>query len=77
MITHKSRKYRAILDLSYQLLVAGYLLPSVNDATKECAPEEAKAQIGSVLPHIIEVLARVDTSKGPVSLMKVDITDEF
>jgi len=30
----KSRKYRAILDLPYELLVAGYLLPSVNDATK-------------------------------------------
>ena len=54
MIPHKSRKYRAILDLSYQLLVAGYLLPSVNDATKDCAPEEAISQIGTVLPRIIE-----------------------
>jgi hypothetical protein len=77
MIPHKSRKYRAILDLSYQLLVAGYLLPSVNEATKDCAPEEAIAQIGSVLPRIIEALARVDPSKGPVSLMKVDLTDGF
>ena len=33
IIPHKSRKYRAILDLSYQLMVAGYILPSVNDAT--------------------------------------------
>ncbi len=61
----------------YRLLVAGYLLPSVNDATKECAPEEAIAQIGSVLPCIIETLARVNTRKGPVSLMKVDLTDGF
>ena len=77
MIPHKSRKYRAILDLSYRLLVAGYLLPSVNEATKDCAPEEAIAQIGSVLPRIIEALAAVDTDKGPVHLMKVDLTDGF
>ena len=77
MIPHKSRKYRAILDLSYQLLVAGYLLPSVNDATKDCAPEEAISQIGTVLPRIIEALARIDESKGPVSMMKVDLTDGF
>ena len=77
MIPHKSWKYRAILDLSYQLLVAGYLLPLVNDATKDCAPEEAISQIGSVLPRIIEALARVDASDGPVSMMKVDLTDGF
>ena len=77
MIPHKSRKYRAILDLSYQLLVAGYLLPSVNDATKDYAPEEAISQVGSVLPRIIEALTRVDASEGPVSMMKVDLTDGF
>ena len=33
MIPHKSRKYRAILDLLFELRVAGYQLPSVNDAT--------------------------------------------
>ena len=49
MIPHKSRKYRAILNLSYQLLIAEYLLPSVNDVAKNRAPEEAISQIGSVL----------------------------
>ena len=34
MLSHKSRKYRAILDLSYQLMLAEYFLPSVNDASK-------------------------------------------
>ena len=28
-----------------------------------------------MLPRIIEALATVDTSKGPVNLMKVDLTD--
>jgi hypothetical protein len=77
MIPHKSRKYRAILDLSYCLWVAGYLLPSVNDATKQCAPEEAIAQIGTVLPRIIEALARADPNNGPVMMMKVDLKDGF
>ena len=60
-------------------MVAGYFLPSVNDATKDCAPEEAISQIGSVLPRIIEALVRMDVSKGPVSMMKVevDLTDGF
>ena len=37
MVPHKSRKFRAILDLSFALLVAGYLLPSVNEASRDCA----------------------------------------
>ena len=61
--------------MSYQLLVVGYLLPSVNDSTKNCALEEVILQIGSVLPRIIEALARLDANNGPVSMMKVDLTD--
>ena len=34
MISHKSRKYREIMDLSYALKVAGWDLPSVNEVTK-------------------------------------------
>ena len=65
MIPHKSRKYRVILDLSYQLLVAGYLLPSVNGVKKECALEEATPQIGSVLSHIIEALGGGGQARVP------------
>ena len=57
MIPHKSRKYRAILDLSFALQVNGYNLPSVNNASEECTPMEAIAQIGTVLPRLIEALA--------------------
>ena len=77
MVPHKSRKYRAILDLSYQLLVVGYLLPSVNDATKNFTPEEAISQIGSALPRIIGVLARLDVNGGVMRMMKVDLTGRF
>ena len=50
MIPHKSGKYRAILDLSYQLMMTGYMLPLVNNTTVRMTPEEAMDQIGSVLP---------------------------
>ena len=77
MIPHKSRKYRAILDLSFSLEVDGYALPSVNDASKSCAPEEAIDQIGTVLPRIIEALATADPSKGDIRFSKLDIKDGF
>ena len=40
MIPHKSRKYRAILDLPFVLKVAVWDIPSVNKTTKETAPDE-------------------------------------
>jgi len=77
MIPHKSRKYRAILDLSYQLMVAGYMLPSVNDATVQMAPEEAMDQIGSVLPRMIEALAAAHMEGGDIMFSKLEIKDGF
>ena len=53
MIPHKSRKYRAILDISFLLKVAGWDLPSVNEAMKETAPDEALEQVEMVMPRII------------------------
>ena len=77
MIPHKSRKYRAILDLSFQLLVGGYLLPSVNDATRRMAPEQAIDQIGTVLPRIIEAMAMAPEDHGDIWWSKLDIKDGF
>ena len=77
MIPHKSRKYRAILDLSFELMLAGYTLPSVNEATKHMAPAEAMDQIGTVLPRIIEALASAPIDEGPVLFSKLDIKDGF
>ena len=77
MIPHKSIKYRAILDLSFELMVAGYLLLLVNDATKKCAPEEAMYQIGSVLPRMIEALAMAPKGDGNTLFSNLDIKDGF
>ena len=77
MIPHKSRKYRAILDLLFSLKLAGYDLPSVNEATKTCAPEDAIDQIGSVLPRLIEALALAHIERGDIMISKLDIKDGF
>ena len=77
MIPHKSRKYRAILDLSFCLRMNGYEVPSVNEATKICAPEDAINQIGSVLPRIIEALAETANDPTDVMFAKIDIKDGF
>ena len=77
MIPHKSRKYCTILNLSLKLKLAGYLLPSVNDATKKCAHEEAMDQISSVLPQIIEALASAPVEDGDIMFRKLDTKDRF
>ena len=66
MIPHKSRKYRAILDLSFALKVAGWDLPSANESTKETEQAEALHQVGTVMPHIIETLAIALLSEDPI-----------
>ena len=55
MIPHKSSKYRAILYLLFVLKVARWDLPSVDEATKETAPDEALEKVGKVTTHIIEL----------------------
>ncbi len=77
MIPHKSRKYQAILDLSFELQLNGYSVPSVNEATKDTAPEEAIHQIGTVLPRIIEAMASAPLEGGDIMFSKLDIKDGF
>ena len=50
MIPHKSRMFRAILDLSFSLrLKDGSVIPSVNETTMLEAPAGAIDQMGHVL----------------------------
>ncbi|MGH3054287.1 MAG: hypothetical protein ACRDL7_04840 [Gaiellaceae bacterium] len=77
MIPHKSRKFCAILDLSYQLNISGTLYPSVNDATNKQAPSAAMDQIGGVLPQLFETMAHADQEAGPLVFSKLDIKDGF
>ena len=66
MIPHKSRKYIAILDLSFALKLAGWDIPLVNKATKEIAPSEALGQVETVMPLIIYALATTSLSEDPI-----------
>ena len=77
MVPHKSRKYRAILDLSFSLKIFGMEIPSVNDATVITAPQQSMAQLGSVLPRLIEAVATAPVDKGNLVFSKLDIKDGY
>ena len=77
MLLHKSRKYRAILDISFVLKVAGWDLSSVKKGTKETSPTEVLEQVGTVMPRIIEALATALLSEEPINFSKLDIEDGF
>jgi len=76
-VPHKSRRFRAILDLSFQLCLGGLHLPSVNSATRPQASAHAMRQLGSVLPWLIAAMAAAAPDNGPIFFAKWDIKDGF
>ena len=80
-IPHKSRSYRMILDLSARGRKRrrdGTVRPSVNETTiKEAAPLKSMAQLGSVLPRCIHMLATAPEEDGIIVMAKYDIKDGF
>ena len=79
MIPHKSRKYRCILDLSFQLKRKHNQTPfeSVNTATTKLAPQQSMNQLGSALKRMIATLADAHTDKREFMFSKLDIKDGF
>ena len=76
-VPHKSRRYRAILDLSFQIRMGGLKLPSVNANTKPHAHRAAMRQLGQVLPRLIWAMATAAPEHGPLFFAKWDIKDGF
>ena len=77
MIPHKSRMYRAILDLSFAIkLEAGGTIPAVNDTSSKTAPAGAIDQIGHVLDRLICAFAQADLN-AKIFMAKWDIKDGF
>ena len=76
MVPHKSRKYQAILDLSFILKLIAGEIASVNDTTVATAPAEAMDQIGGALPRIIAAMAEADKEEV-IFYAKWDIKDGF
>jgi hypothetical protein len=77
MIPHKSRDYRAILDLSFQIRVKGIRQPSVNQATNKLAPQKAMAGLGKALLRVIQTMATNYNTQSPFVFAKCDIKDGF
>jgi hypothetical protein len=77
MVPHKSRAYRAILDLSFGIrLPDGSTTPSVNATTVKTVPKGAVDQLGHVLTRIIHAFAD-PPSDAPIYMAKWDIKDGF
>jgi hypothetical protein len=77
MIPHKSRQFRAILDLSFKIrLKNGDIIPSVNETTTLEAPAGAIDQLGQSLQRIIHAFAEADEN-AKIFMAKFDIKDGF
>ena len=77
MVPHKSRDFRVILDLSFNLLFHGKRRPSVNESTNILAPQKAMAQLGHVLRRMLYNMATHYSLRQPFKFCKVDIKDGF
>ena len=77
MIPHKSRLFRAILDLSFGIkLQSGEQVPSVNESSVKTAPKGAIDQMGQGLNRIIHAMAQAAPDEK-VFMAKWDIKDGF
>jgi hypothetical protein len=76
MIPHKSRGFRAILDLSYSIRLRGGTVTSVNKTMVKTAPHGSIDQMGHTLSCIIHAFAEADED-SKIFLAKWDIKDGF
>ena len=77
-IAHKSRSFRMILDLSYELKVNNNKLRSVNDASdKSLAPQHAMFELGNVIQCIIWQMALAPDNGVPLLFSKNDLKDGY
>lgn len=77
-VPHKSRIYRMILDLSFQITLNGKKLQSVNETSdKSLAPQHAMYELGNVIPRIIWAMATSHDTTTPFLFTKVDLKDGY
>ena len=77
MIPHKSRLFRCILDLSFQIKIKGQKLNSVNNGTQPMAPQKSMPQLGHVLRRIISTMKQHYNIKITFYFSKCDLKDGF
>jgi hypothetical protein len=77
-VPHKSCVNRMILDLSFQLLVNGNKLDSINGSSdKSLAHQESMYELGDVIPRIIWTMALSKDNTTPFMFTKVDLKDGY
>ena len=76
MIPHKSRKFRAILALSYTIKLMQCRIKAVNDTTTKIAPERARDKMGHMLGCIIYAYAEAE-EEDIIFAGKMDGKDGF
>ena len=64
-ISHNIRKFRAIINLSFKLMINGLEMPSLNEAMKCKAKQEAIEQLEKVLLRIIAEIEEEPEDNGP------------
>ena len=77
MIPHKSKLFRAILDLSFKLTHKGKSYPSVNEHTVIQSKPQAMVQLGQSIKRIVATMADNYHPNKPFVFSKLDIKDGF
>ena len=78
MVPHKSKKFRVIMDLSFQFKKRdGSKWASVNSATTKLAPQQSMAQLGHALKRMVATMADNFNPDRPFKFAKLDIKDGF
>ena len=76
-VPHKLRSWRAILDLSFELMVNRRRLLLVSTDSKALAPPAALDQMGAALPRLIAAVAAALAFGGDLVFSKLDIKDGY
>ena len=77
MIPHKTRNFRAILDLSFKIFHKGKKYTSVNETTSKKAKPESMTQLGLTIKRIVATMAKNYDKTTPFKFSKIDIKDGF
>ena len=76
MIPHKSRMFRAILDLSFAIKLKERTIAAVNETTIKTAPQGSMDQMGQVLQRLIYAYATAAEDEV-IFAAKKDIKDGY
>ena len=63
------------MDLSFCLLIKGYYVTSVNESSADTGLDYSLAQIGVVIPRLIQAIAESRDNGIPIFMSKLDVKD--